>query len=427
MRQSVFKPRRRKNGKLHVSKIWHGCFRIDEGGADSRISLHTTDKQVAEQKLRQIVLEKQREAAGLIQPSNTRSAGKIEIKKHVDHYLKKLELLGRDSEYTKIIDWRISKLCVDCKWVFVADITPKSFEAWQAANASKAAKTLNEYFDTLRGFLNWMVETEQISVFPLKPVKRIDGRGKERRLRRAFTFEESQRLLGVAGPRKAAYLVAIFAGLRRAELAALQWGDVHLGVPSPYLIVRAATAKNRKEELLPLHADVIAELRPLSAGRDNGETVFPQVPSMEIFRSDLKKAGIDFLDGQGRRADFHALRKTLATNMGIAGVPSRVAQAMMRHSDPMLTNKIYTDVSQLPLTAAMKMLPSFENTPVIDHTKKYTKTPGFPAHWGASPVTVGYSWGNDQTVANKGESHDLALCVTGGHGEENGAPARTRT
>jgi len=81
----------------------------------------------------------------------------------------------------------------------------------------------------------------------------MDGRGKEKRVRRALSFEEMQSLLDVCGPRKAVYLAAVFTGLRRAELGALQWGDVHLDAPAPYLCVRAATAKNRKEQPVPLH------------------------------------------------------------------------------------------------------------------------------------------------------------------------------
>jgi integrase len=236
-----------------------------------------------------------------------------------------------------------------------------------------------------------------------------------------------QALLRVCGDRKAVYLAAVLTGLRRAELGALVWGDVHLDEPNPFLRVRTATAKNRKEQIVPLHCDLILAFREISpAPSCVSHFVFPRVPTREVFRSDLKKANIPFVDDRGRRADFHALRHTLGTNLGLAGVASRVAQEVMRHSDPKLTNKIYMDVSQLPTAAAINLLPSFKINPVTP-TKKHATTAGFSGHSPSSPVTVGTSWEGQETIANTGEGHDLALCVTAGHEKENGAPARTRT
>ena len=71
---------------------------------------------------------------------------------------------------------------------------------------------------------------------------------------------EIQRLLAVAWPRKAIYLTAVFTGLRRGELAALEWGDVHLNNPNPFLNVRASTTKNHRQAVIPLHRDVVTEL-----------------------------------------------------------------------------------------------------------------------------------------------------------------------
>ncbi len=64
------------------------------------------------------------------------------------------------------------------------------------------------------------------------------------------------------------------------------------------------------------------------------------------------------LDAHGRRADFHALNVTFGTNLVLAGVPIRVVQELMRHSDIRLTMKVYTDASKLPLTEGVAVLPS---------------------------------------------------------------------
>jgi integrase len=72
---------------------------------------------------------------------------------------------------------------------------------------------------------------------------------------------------------------------------------------------------------------------------------------------DLARAGIVFVDEMGRRADFHALRKTFGTALVLNGEHPRVVMEAMRHSDMKLTMKLYTNATQLPVAATMKRLP----------------------------------------------------------------------
>jgi hypothetical protein len=76
---------------------------------------------------------------------------------------------------------------------------------------------------------------------------------------------------------------------------------------------------------------VAAELRklPLSPGK-----VFAHgLPKMETFKRDLRRAEIEFVDANGRRADFHSLRRTVGTNLALAGTAPRVAMEAIRQSD----------------------------------------------------------------------------------------------
>ena len=195
-----------------------------------------------------------------------------------------------------------------------------------------------------------------------------------------------RRLLAAAGPRKAAYLTAWLTGLRRKELRALRWGDVRLDATPPYLSVRASTTKNRRVAVIGLRDDLAAELRAVRP-----DDVSPAalvwgggLPRMTAFRADLAAAGIAFIDAQGRRADFHALRHTLATNLGRAGVAPRVAMEVMRHSDMRLTMRTYTDVTQLPTSEAMEKLPRLSGpAPVpaaeVTHGDSHELVPACPA------------------------------------------------
>lgn len=72
----------------------------------------------------------------------------------------------------------------------------------------------------------------------------------------------------------------------------------------------------------------------------------------------ISRAGVVFIDESGRRLDFHALRNTFGTLLAVNHVDIIEASHLMRHSDPKLTMKIYTDSSQLALSESITMLPA---------------------------------------------------------------------
>ena len=83
----------------------------------------------------------------------------------------------------------------------------------------------------------------------------------------------------------------------------------------------------------------------------------------EFPKRDLRRAGIEFVDAKGRRADLHSLRHTPGTNLALAGTAPRVAMEVMRHSGIRLTTKTYVDTGFLPLSDAVAKLPSFLGSP----------------------------------------------------------------
>ena len=92
--------------------------------------------------------------------------------------------------------------------------------------------------------------------------------------------------------------------------------------------------KNGKADQIPLHADLIALLRLWKPGQVD-ETIFAQIPSMKHFRHDLQAPGLD------AGIDPHSLRHTCRQLLVQAGVSLKLAQQLMRHSDPRLTSNIY--------------------------------------------------------------------------------------
>jgi integrase len=72
-------------------------------------------------------------------------------------------------------------------------------------------------------------------------------------------------------------------------------------------------------------------------------------------QKDLKVAGIPCHTSQGD-ADFHSLRMTSNVMLGQAGIPARIRQLFMRHSDIRLTMATYDDESFLDLEFAVKAM-----------------------------------------------------------------------
>ena len=87
----------------------------------------------------------------------------------------------------------------------------------------------------------------------------------------------------------------------------------------------------------------------------------------EMLKQDLERAGIPYVDGLGRVADFHSLRKTFITNLSKAGVSPKMAQTLARHSDINLTMNTYTTLGLIDQMAAVEALPA---VPIIKAVKE---------------------------------------------------------
>ena len=98
---------------------------------------------------------------------------------------------------------------------------------------------------------------------------------------------------------------------------------------------------------------LLADFKP--DGAKTSDRVFADgVPRCITLKKDLEAAEIPYVDETGRYADFHALRYTFNTWLQTNGVPPRMAQELMRHSDQRLTEKVYLDTSLLPLQECMR-------------------------------------------------------------------------
>ena len=419
---TVFRRQRRRGGRVVKSDTFYARI-----GGKVR-NLGASDKQVAEQKAASLVRDLQREAVGLIAPKPMRLAASRPLADHVAEYVKDRAALGRSESLLVHLTGRLGRLQKECGWSVLGDITADSFQKWRSKQGNAAPKTVNEYLNMAGAFCNWMVAQGRMAANPVARVERTETRGKQVE-RRALTIEEVGRLLAGAGERSVFYLVAVQTGLRRGEIEGLKWGDIDLAGVAPCIRVRASTTKNKKSAVIPLHpqlAEAFASIRP--ADVDAGDLVFSGgLPRMRDMRKDFNGAGIVATDTQGRKVDFHSLRKTFNMRLQSAGVGFTTAMNLMRHSDPRLTAKTYTDTALLPQAEAVNGLPWYGPKASEKGTEKGTVSIVKTGLEGSASVHSVVAVNFAKTPVNIDQSAHLSPCVATGTDGENGGGGENRT
>ncbi len=346
--------------KRSNSPFWKVRYRLPDEIKPREKSLGVRDKQSAEKLKSDFIIKLEREFSGLT-PSRAEIANAhLSLFDLVEEFRNDLHAMKRTEDYVKTTCQQITTPAQECGWKLVKDIQPDSFTRWRARDGKRSPRTLNLYLASLKAFLNWLIKSGRLDRNVLDSVSKVKETNDKRRERRAFTDTEIKSLLSVAPPeRRIVYLTAIHTGLRRGELFNLEWRDVFLDAETSHMILRAETTKNEKREPVCLHPEIVRELEAIKPeGEKPGQKVFIKISRMAKVKEDLKAAGIPYRDEFNRVADFHALRHTCNSRMAANGVPSTIAQQMMRHSDIKLTMGAYLDTKILPVADHVNAMPS---------------------------------------------------------------------
>jgi integrase len=357
---SVQKRKKRVNGVLKESRVYWLRYRIGSMPCDKWVSLGVTDKAAAHSEAKKFLLQKERELAGLALPKSQVEAAAIPLPRLISEYADELKARGRDAKYVKGTETRLTLVASECRWERLGDASADSFMHWRR-NQTHKAKTLNDYLTDVFSFLKWQVKLDRLASNPLAAVEKVSRNEEEEEVRRAFTKEEFDRLCEVSGPRALIYRVTLFAGLRRAEVKQLQWGDLlRTREGKTFWKLRASTTKNGKEAKQRVPSWLVKQLEAFRPpGAKLSASVFPSIPRMPRFYRDLEAAGIPRVDERGHVAVFHSLRHTLGTWLWQTGADPRVIQDVMRHSSLAQTAQRYTDTAVLAVNEALEALPGF--------------------------------------------------------------------
>jgi hypothetical protein len=169
MIEYVFRPSRIVDGKRVLSRVFCGRYSLDKGAKPVRVSLNTPDREVARKRLRAIVVEKQREAEGIVAPKAVRVAAGTQLADLVHDY--QADLRGRELNPKHVRDTttRVRRMIGDNGWKLLSDVRPDTFVKWRAG-LKLSPKSKKEFHLSANAFLNWLVQTDRLMVNPLAKV-----------------------------------------------------------------------------------------------------------------------------------------------------------------------------------------------------------------------------------------------------------------
>lgn len=297
------------------------------------------------------------------------------IQTHVDAYLDYCRREGQTGLVLANKGNHIARVIAHTKAQRLTDLQRGPVGAYleQLQAGGAAPRTVNHCRQDVMAFLNWCAKPTvgKLSRNPLAGLAKLDETQDRRRIRRPLTDEELGRLLEtVPESRRAFYLLAALAGLRRGDMRGITWGNVDLDGAS--LTIPAHVGKARREDTIPLHVQAVEALRAIRpVFAQANDPVFKTEVSNTTRSEDFVKAGLarkvdlgggrvryDTADAEGRMVDLHALRTTLGTQLARAGVAPQIAQRIMRHSDYATTLKHYTVLGLVDTAKAIAALPS---------------------------------------------------------------------
>jgi integrase len=128
------------------------------------------------------------------------------------------------------------------------------------------------------------------------------------------------------------YTLAGYTGLRCSELASLTRSSFDLTEGT--VTVNAGYSKRRREDVLPLHPELVKLFAEYLQGKTKDGTIWPgtwsKQASAKMLRLDLAEAGIPYRDEAGRVFDFHATRGQFISELARQGVHPKTAQVLAR-------------------------------------------------------------------------------------------------
>lgn len=282
--------------------------------------------------------------ADLVAEAETRDRNQIDLR--FDHFAEKfLDLYARREWSARTYTTHASNIR---RWLIpvlrskpISDLQRRDVTAvLDRIPASNVALPRN-VFVLLRRMLNWAVERGEIPVSPINgmPVPRKPAE------RHHIIADDDLVVIAAAALRmsliwESFFLMLIFTGQRRQEVAGLEWSEICRS--DRMWVLPANRTKNRREHRVPLCQEAIITLDQV-AGGDDWPTVgfvfsFIEGRSTSGFSKAKRRldahANAETMRRWGRPVPpwrIHDIRRTVATNLQRIGVRFEVTEAILNH------------------------------------------------------------------------------------------------
>jgi len=337
--------------KTELSKRFYGTIKTPTG-TTKQIPL-CEDKDASEKLLRRLQTEADKDRA--IGVDRHTIEQRRPLGDHLNDYEKHLRSVSNTESYVVLKMGRIRRLLNATKTKTLADLDSSrlanTLAEWRRRKKKPISiQTANHYARSIKGFSRWLWVERRMPDDPLTNLRLLNVSVDRKRVRRAFTADELQRLIQATtekgktikgetwtftpDDRAILYTLAAFTGLRASELASLTKSSFDLEAKT--ITVEAGYSKRRRKDVLPLHGSLLERLRPWLDRKREGK-VFPgnwakHFMAAKILKRDLKRADIEYMDEHGRYADFHSLRHTFISSLARSGVHPSKAKELARHS-----------------------------------------------------------------------------------------------
>jgi site-specific recombinase XerD len=391
------------------SKKWWGRYR-DENGQEKRVPL-ATDKTAAQAMLSALVKKMAYKAAGLHTGFEEHHKRKIDV--HVEDFEKYLKNKGSTQGYVDRTKAQITAVLEATKVTRIVEISASRVQAYLGELRQKdfGITTVNHYLRAIKMFTRWLVRDHRTDDDRLAHLSQMNADTDRRRIRRPLSPEEFDWLLRItetAPPlhnlsgrdRAMLYLIGCYTGFRRNEIRSVCPSSFSFASDPPTLTIQAGYSKRRRQDVIPLRADLAARLSEWIAEKALPSPCDPLITSRlqrtaEMLRADLDRARLAWIkeatteaeqearkesqflletNQTGHVVDFHALRKTFITNLTRSGVAPKTAQMLARHSSIDLTMNTYTMLGVMDQAAAVEALPPIPNRKRGDEPQRLRAT-----------------------------------------------------
>ena len=108
-------------------RTYRGRYRVGDDPKVHEVTLHTTVKEVATARLKEIHEDAQRESVGLIPAAFTRKAKRRLIAELFAEYLESVRKNNRSEDHVRVVKLRFLALAKGCRWTCLADVTARAF------------------------------------------------------------------------------------------------------------------------------------------------------------------------------------------------------------------------------------------------------------------------------------------------------------